>query len=125
MTLSRIFAALALSSAVSLAGTQVSLAQSLSDSSLALSSSSSSGYMGLGGNLNWAMEHRQRGSHRVKTAKSARAARTENHSVRRRSQHVQTVSYKPTRRETPTYLIGQVLDQSGLTINTLRLQHYP
>lgn len=125
MTLSRIFAALALSSVVSLAGTQAGIAQSLSDSSLALSSNRPSGYMGLGGNLSRAMAHRQRDGHRIKATRSASAARTENHSVRRRSQHIQTVSYKPTRRETPTYLIAQVLDQSGLTINTLRLQHFP
>ena len=132
MTISRIFSALALSAAMSFAGPQTGVAQSLSDASLIMSSDWSSGYMGLGGNLGRAIEHRPH--HRAKSAKSAKAAHTGKsakasrveHNTERRRAHVERTNYTPKKRESsPSFLIAQSLDHSGLTINTLRLQPFP
>ncbi|MBS0252510.1 MAG: hypothetical protein JSR78_15755 [Proteobacteria bacterium] len=125
MKIPRLFPTLVLSVAISLSGAQAGVAQSLSDAgSLALSADWSTGYMGLGGNLGRAIEHRQR--HRqAKAERSAKSTRTAHRSTRRRAATVQPVAYEPNRRDSPKYLIAQALDQSGLTINTLRLEHIP
>lgn len=122
----RLFPVFVLSAALSLTGAQIGVAQSLSDAaSLALSADLSTGYMGLGGNLGRAIEHRQRPHRQAKATGSAKASRTAHRSTRRQAVTVQPASFNPARRDTPTYLIAQALDQSGLTINTLRLQHLP
>lgn len=109
-----------------LSGAQAGVAQSLSDAaSLALSADWSTGYMGLGGNLGRAIEHRQRHHHQAKAVRSAKPSRTAHRSTRRQPATVQLVGDNANRRDTPKYLIAQVLDHSGLTINTLRLQHIP
>lgn len=126
MKIPRLFPVLVLSATLSLTGAQTGVAQSLSDAaSLALSAGLSTSYMGLGGNLGRAIEHRQRSHRQAKAAGPAKPSRTAHRSTRRQAAAVQPASYNPQRRDTPTYLIAQALDQSGLTINTLRLQHLP
>ncbi|WP_414464105.1 hypothetical protein [Hyphomicrobium sp. DY-1] len=126
MKIPRLFPTLVLSAALSLSGAQAGIAQSLSDAaSLALTGGWSTGYMGLGGNLGRAMEHRQRHHHQAKAVRSAKSSRTAHRATHRQAASVQPASYQPKRRDTPTYLIAQALDQSGLTVNTLRLQHFP
>ncbi|MFA5957098.1 hypothetical protein [Hyphomicrobium sp.] len=116
---SRLFIALALSAAMSLAGAEVGVAQSLSDSSLTMNSNWSSGYMGLGGNLGSAIKHRQRNRERPAKFASAKPARTEHRVANRKARGA--VAKRDTNSEAPVYLIAQSLDHSGLTINTMRL----
>ncbi len=117
---SRLFTALALSAAMSLAGPEVGVAQSLSDSSLTLNANWSSGYMGLGGNLGRAIERRQRNRERPVKSAFAKSSRTQ-HRVANRKAHV-AAAKRDTNSEGPVYLIAQSLDHSGLTINTMRLR---
>jgi hypothetical protein len=117
----RLFFSVVLSSALSFAAADAAVAQSLGDSYSALNFGWSSGYMGLGGNLGRAIEHRH--SKRTQPIKSVKAPRGELHAARQRARP-QPTSYKPTR-DTPVYLIAQSLDNSGLMINTLPPQHFP
>ncbi len=91
------------------------MAQSLSDASLSASSSWSNGYMGLGGNLGKAIQHRP-SAKSVRAAKAARAGRRS----ASRQRPVQMASFSQTD-DGPMYLVAQSLDHSGLNINTMRL----
>jgi hypothetical protein len=115
VTFTRIFSAIAMSAAISLAGPGYSAAQSLSDSASALTSSRSSGYMGLGGNLGRAI-----GDRHTRQAKSAKPNRAEKHIAQRprTTRRVEKAAYVPNN-QSPIFLIAQSLDHTGLNIGAL------
>jgi hypothetical protein len=90
----------------------LSAAQGLSDGGGVFGYASSSGYMGLGGNLGRAIvPHRA-----VKAAKPSKAARTAR-PTSRGNHLVKSARYQ--RPDSPMYLTATVLDNSGLNINSL------
>lgn len=113
MAFSRPLLAFALSAALSVAGADLVSAQDLSQASLTMNSDWSGGYMGLGGNLRPVVGHRHR-SKSEKTAVSAKAARPA-----RRDARPTKVSFGRTS-VTPTFLIAQSLDFTGLNVGMLR-----
>jgi hypothetical protein len=125
VTFFRLFSSFALSATLSISMAGAGIAQSLSDSSSALNSSRSSGYMGLGGNLGRAIERHHRDLARPHQVKAAKASRTAHHPTLRRERAQPISANEKTRSDAPVYLVAQSLDHSGLTINTLRLQHFP
>jgi hypothetical protein len=115
----RYVSVVAITTAVSLVGTHHLAAQSLSDSAVSLTSSWSTGYMGLGGNLGKAIGDR----HSARHAKTTSAARVEKRTVQRRaaSRMDKAVAHRPST-ESPIYLISQSLDHTGMNIGAMQVR---
>lgn len=115
MAFSRPLFAFALSAAMSVAGADLVSAQDLSQAASTMNSGWSGGYMGLGGNLRPVVGQRHR-SKSEKTTASAKTARSA-----RRDARPTKVSFGRTS-VTPTFLIAQSLDFTGLNVGMLRTQ---
>ncbi|RUO97411.1 hypothetical protein [Hyphomicrobium sp.] len=117
MTSTRLFSVLALSAALSAFGAACGMAQSLSDSSLTLSSSPQ-GYMGLGGNLGKAIVER----HKTRQAKAAKPAQVERRtSVRNKpALRAEKAHLSNANSQSPIFLIAQSLDHTGLNVGTMK-----
>ncbi len=118
MTFARNFSVLAISAAISLLGPGYGAAQSLSDSSFELTSSRSTGYMGLGGNLGKAIVDRHKARH-AKATKPTRAEKRAAQRPRTARRAEEAAVYVPNT-QSPIYLISQSLDHTGLNIGALR-----
>jgi hypothetical protein len=112
----RLFSVLALSAALSVFGTVSVLAQSLSDSTLALSSNVQ-GYMGLGGNLGKAIVDR----HKARQAKAPKPTNVERRTAARTRPGLRAEKAHVSNANTQSqiYLIAQSLDHTGLNIASI------